>query len=106
VKGKDRVVCWLEGGGSTGRHKAAVETSKLSRKFSSLKDSTWKVLELFPKKSSSCLSVYVSKLSMYYINTYEYINRYTCRPIYACSMFIRIGDLFWEFSLNVLYKFS
>lgn len=51
VKGNDGFACWLEGGGWRGRLQAAMETGKLSWKFSSLKDSSWKVLELFPKEA-------------------------------------------------------
>lgn len=37
----------------TGRHQAKVKTGELSRNFSCLKDSNWKVLDLSPKESPS-----------------------------------------------------
>lgn len=73
VNGNDGVACWLEGYGSTGRLQTAMETSKLSRKFCSLKDSTWKALELFPKEVRPVSRFMCLKLSIYYMNTYVHI---------------------------------
>jgi hypothetical protein len=73
---------WLQRNISTGLLQAKVGTGELSRNFSCLKDSSWKVLDLSPKEAPSffrcvcvlvyCINICTERSSMaMYVHTYS-----------------------------------